>query len=69
MGFPVRVIATSDSDLVCTALRAILGVDRTAADRETILGNLGITRRLSMWSNWSRNGVAKRAKLVLPFNL
>lgn len=51
MGFPVRVIATSDIDLCWSAFRAILGDDRMAVGREAILAELRIARRLCVVFN------------------
>lgn len=45
MGFPVRVMATSDIDLCCSALRAIWEDDRRAVGREAILAESGVARR------------------------
>lgn len=50
MGFPVRVIATSDTDLRWRAFWAILEVDRMAVGREAILGAFVIATR-----QWSRS--------------
>lgn len=48
MGFPVRVIATSDIDLCCSAFRATWADDRTAVGRGAILAKSGLATRCSM---------------------
>lgn len=45
MGFPVRVIATSDKALCWSPLWANLGADRTTVGREAILAAVRVARR------------------------